>query len=101
MAKFNVAVEHGKTRDEVVEKLRGFADLIKEKMPAQVSEVSEDWDDDGNLLFAFKASGFNISGKMVTNDNQVTVSGDLPFAALPFRGMLETTVAEKIREAIA
>ena len=101
MAKFNVAVDHDKSREQVVEKLRGFADLMKEKMPAQVSEVSEEWDGDGNLLFSFKASGFSVSGKMVTSENQVTVSGDLPFAALPFRGMLETTVADKIREAIA
>ena len=100
MAKFNVSVDHQKERTEVVERLKGFSQLIREKMPTEVSDVQEEWDDSGNLAFSFKAMGFKIAGKMVASDENVTVQGDLPFAALPFRGALESKVAEKIREAI-
>jgi len=45
--------------------------------------------------------GFKISGSMVTCEQKVTVAGDLPFAALPFRGVIETQIAEKVREAVS
>ncbi|MEM7456733.1 MAG: hypothetical protein AAF456_20480, partial [Planctomycetota bacterium] len=75
--------------------------LLEVSGPPGVTGLKEDWDEEGNLDFAFSAMGFTISGKVVTCDKQVKVNGDLPFAALPFRGMIEEKMAEKIREAIA
>ncbi len=88
-------------RDEAITRLRTFSDRIREKMPVDVSDIQEDWDDTGNLSFSFKAMGFKISGNMKTCGDQVQVDGNLPFAALPFRGAIENQIAEKVREAIA
>jgi len=101
MAKFNVVVDHAIERDEAVSKLRTFSDRIREDMPVDVSDVKEDWDEAGNLNFSFKAMGFTVSGTMVTCNDKVTVKGKLPFAALPFRGAIESQIAGKVREAIA
>ena len=101
MAKFNVVVDHEIERDEAVSRLKVFSDMIREKMPVEVSDVEETWDDTGNLIFSFKAMGFRIAGKMVTCTQQVTIIGDIPFAALPFRGAIESQIADKVREAIA
>lgn len=100
MAKFNVVVDHETERDEAVTRLRSFSDTIKKDAPVEVSEVREDWDPNGNLNFSFKAMGFTISGSMVTCDQKVTVDGKLPFAALPFRGAIESQIADKVKEAI-
>lgn len=100
MAKFNVVVPHSIARDQAVERLRGFSEKIKSDLPGEVGEVEEAWDAAGNLSFAFKAMGMKISGTMVTCTQQVTVAGQLPFAALPFRGAIEKQIAEKVKEAI-
>lgn len=101
MARFNVEVQHQLERDVVVTKLKKFSDEMRDRVMVQVSEVSEEWDEQGNLNFSFKAMGFRVSGQMITCDKQVTVFGELPFAALPFRGAIESQVEQKIREVIA
>jgi hypothetical protein len=100
MAKFNVIVDHSINRDEAVSRLKGFSNRMRDEVPIEVTEVVETWDDSGNLVFAFKALGFRISGSVVTCQESVTIVGDLPFAALPFRGAIESQIAEKIKEAI-
>lgn len=100
MAKFNVVVDHETERQQAVTRLKTFSDRIREEAPVEVSEVEENWDDSGNLSFSFKAMGFTISGSMVTCDQKVTVVGKLPFAALPFRGAIESQIAEKVKEAV-
>lgn len=100
MAKFNVAVPHGAPRQTAVTKLRSFADQIRDSSAIEVTDVQETWDENGNLEFSFKAMGMSISGKMAVCEENVTVSGTIPFAALPFRGAIESQIAEKIREAM-
>ena len=101
MAKFNVAVNHQFSREDVLTRLKGFSNQLRQEVRAEVSDIQEHWDDHGNLNFSFKAMGFKVSGQMVASDSDVKVSGDLPFAALPFRGVIESQVAEKIQQAIA
>lgn len=100
MAKFNVVVAHPGQREIAVDKLKGFSDRMREQSPVEVSDVEENWDESGNLSFSFKALGFKISGSMVTCENNVTVVGNIPFAALPFRGAIESQITEKVKEAI-
>lgn len=100
MPKFNVNVPHAIDRTEAISKLKTFMDAARQDSSVELSDIQETWDENGNLKFAFSAMGFRIAGQMVTETQQVQVSGDLPFAALPFRGALENQLASKIREAI-
>lgn len=100
MPSFNVNVPHEIERAQAVTKLKSFMVDAKENSPVELKDVEETWDEAGNLQFAFSAMGFRIAGQMLTEGQQVVVSGDLPFAALPFRGALETQIESKIREAI-
>jgi hypothetical protein len=100
MPKFTVNVPHAIDRTVAISKLKSFMDAARKDSPVELSEVEEKWDDNGNLEFAFSAMGFRIAGQMVTEAQNVQVRGDLPFAALPFRGALENQLASKIREAI-
>ena len=100
MPKFNVNVPHEIDRTEAVQKLRSFMEAARQDSAVELTDVEETWDDSGNLKFAFSAMVFRIAGQMITEGQQVSVKGDLPFAALPFRGALENQLATKIREAI-
>jgi hypothetical protein len=101
MPKFNVSVPHGLPRDQAVDRLKGFSEKVREDTPVELTDVEENWDNDGNLNFSFKAMGMKISGSVVTSDSEVAVNGDLPFAAAMFRGAIENQIKEKIVEAIA
>jgi hypothetical protein len=100
MPKFKVNVPHSVERAEAIGRLKTFMDAAREDSPVELSDVKENWGENGDLEFAFSAMGFRIEGQMITQVEQVTISGTLPFAALPFRGALETQLATKIREAI-
>ena len=100
MPKFSVSVPHSVERSEVIGRLKTFMDDARKESPVELSDVKENWHDNGNLEFAFSAMGFRVDGQIVTETEQITISGNLPFAALPFRGALETQLASKIREAI-
>ena len=100
MPNFAVVVDHESERPDVVVRLRDFSQQIQSDLPVELTELHEEWDDQGNLAFAFKAMGFKISGTVVTCEQSITVSGQLPFAAVPFRGAIENQLAQSIRQAI-
>lgn len=100
MPSFKVNVPHEIDRSLAVDKLKSFMDAAREDSPVELKDIEENWDSDGNLKFAFSAMGFRIAGQLRTEGQEVVVDGDLPFAALPFRGALENQLASKIREAI-
>ena len=92
MPKFNVSVPHDSNREEVVGKLQGFAETVRAGSAVELTDIIENWDDNGNLSFSFKAMGMQIAGSLQTTDSDVDVSGDLPFAASMFRGTIETKI---------
>lgn len=100
MPSFNVSVDHQSDRETTLSKLRQFSDIVRRDLQGQVSDVQEQWDEQGNLDFAFQAMGMKISGRLETDDQSVVLNGNLPFAALPFRGMIEKTIEDKIHEAL-
>ncbi len=101
MPNFQVEVPHELERNDAAEKLRQFSDNAKSEMPPEISELVENWDDDGNLEFSFKALGMQVSGQMVSLAERIVVSGKIPFAALPFRGMIEKQLVERIQTALS
>ena len=100
MASFNVQLDHQQTRESAAEKLRDFSGVVLSDLPAGVTDVSEKWNDDGSLEFAFKAMGMQLKGTMIIGGDNVTVDGTMPFAALPFRGAIEEKILEKLQTAL-
>ncbi|MEZ6096354.1 MAG: polyhydroxyalkanoic acid system family protein [Pirellulaceae bacterium] len=101
MPSFNVKVAHDSHPSEASEKLRSFSEKVRASSAVVVTEIVEEWDEDGHLTFSFKAMGFKIAGRLESRVNEVHVTGNLPFAALPFRGAIEKEVASKIKEALS
>ena len=100
MASFKVQVPHQLTREVAAARLREHSERSRADMPKEISNLVEEWDDEGNLDFSFSAMGFSLSGTMVSCGADVTVEGKIPFAALPFRGMIESQLVKKIETAL-
>ena len=101
MPSFQTRFEHQQTREAVSQKLRRFSDLIAADLPTGVSDVSENWNSDGSMNFEFKAMGMPLTGTMTVGEDHVLVEGKMPFAALPFRGAIESQIRQQLEVALS
>jgi len=101
MASFGVKLAHQQSRDTAAEKLRQFSSVVLSDLPTGITDVSEQWNEDGSLGFAFKAMGMQLEGTMIVGEDEVAVDGTMPFAAMPFRGAIESQIKEKLKAALA
>jgi hypothetical protein len=104
MPKFNFAVPHDKTLDEVKTALKAYMEKSREFYAKQLNDMTEDWsawDTANRYGFGFNTFGFNIKGAMTVDDKQVRVDGDLPFAAMMFKGKVEESFRKMVDRALA
>lgn len=100
MPGFKANFEHNLGKEVALERLRSFSDKVREKYGAQISDMEEKWDDDGNLFFGFKALGMKISGDLKVDDSNAEIDGKLPFAAIAFRGKIESEITGALKSAL-
>lgn len=94
MPKSTVSIDHNLGKQEALERIKGMLSGVKEKYGDQVTDLNESWTDNGGH-FSFKAMGFNISGDLLVTDSTVDVDVEIPWAAKPFQGAMETTIRER------
>ena len=95
MPGFNIGVPHVLGQEEAANRLKGFFEKVREKYQSQVSDLEETWDDN-KLTFSFKTYGFAIKGQGAVLPDQVNLVGDLPFAAVAFKGKIEQSIREEL-----
>ena len=100
MPQFFSEVAHELSQDQAKEKLKSFSDQFRADYADQLSDMEESWDDEGNMLFAFKVMGLKIDGRMEVSDSHAKVHGNLPFAAVVFKGQIEKQVQEQLLKAL-
>jgi len=100
MPKMSVTVPHSLGLEQAVEKLKGFVPKIKEKYQGQVSNLEENWADN-TLNFGFTTFGFPIKGAIAVEPSEVKLDGDLPFAAMMFKGKIEQEFKDALARLLA
>jgi putative polyhydroxyalkanoate system protein len=100
MPKFGVRVPHQLTKDEARSRLERFVEMIEAKYADKVSELEQSWDDD-TLKFHFKTYGIPLDGGITVSDNELNLAGNLPFAAMMFKGKIESEIRESLERIVA
>jgi len=95
-----MTVPHALGTDEAMRRIQNLLTDLKRDHGDQISDLKENWTDDGGT-FSFKAMGFSLKGSMNVQPDSVTVEGDLPFAAVPFRDKIESMFRERATELLA
>ena len=86
-----MAVSHRLTQDEAVKRIKGLLADVKTQFADKLGDLHEDWD--GNLgKFKFTAMGLPMSGTLAVKSSQIEITGDLPFAAMLFKGKIESMI---------
>jgi len=95
MPSLKITVPHQLAQAEAASRLKGFLAKVKERYQNQVSDLEETWSDN-TLDFAFKTYGFHVKGRMAVEPAEVQFEGQIPFAAMMFKGKIEQTIRAEI-----
>jgi hypothetical protein len=99
MPSFHVEVTHQLGAAEAQRRLENFVADVQQRFADRVSEVSGAWN--ANVLdFSMKSFGMTFSGKIFVEDDRVRVEGQMPFAAIAFRGRIEQEIAQALTQVL-
>lgn len=100
MPSITVSVAHNLTRQQAAERLKNMAEQLKKQYGNMVQNLKETWSGEaGN--FSFTVMGFDVSGMINVEDHEVNMDGQIPFAALAFKGRIESVLREKMTELLS
>ncbi len=100
MPGFNAEVKHELGRDAAIEKLKGFLDQVKERYPKEISRIQGVWEDNV-LSYELTTFGIKVDGTLTVEEKLVRMEGNLPFAAMMFKGKISDSIKIALEKAIA
>lgn len=99
MPKIKIEVPHQLTREDAKSRLEKKAEFLEGRFGEQVKDMTQSWV--GNVLnFGFKTMGLRFDGTVDVEDNRVVVNGDVPFAAMMFKGKIESEIREQLEHVL-
>ena len=100
MPSFNVQVPHSLGQEAAKARMESFLETMEKKYKDQISDMDGSWSD--NILnFSFNTFGIKIDGKMTVAEDNVQMDGELPFAAMMFKGKIASGIQEALEKALA
>ncbi|HEY1599847.1 MAG TPA: polyhydroxyalkanoic acid system family protein [Pirellulales bacterium] len=100
MPKMTFSVPNPLGQEVAIEKLKKFVPAIKERYQSQVSNLEESWTEN-TLNFGFSTFGFPIKGAITVEPATVKLDGDIPFAAMMFKGKIEQEFKEALNKLLS
>jgi putative polyhydroxyalkanoate system protein len=100
MPSFHVTIPHSLSKEEATSRLQRFADALRSKYQNQVSDLEQSWEGD-TLRFSFSSFGIGIKGKIVVAEKQLDLDGEIPFAAMIFKGKIESSIREELEKLLS
>ena len=100
MPKFGFTIPHSLTKDEARSRLDRLVEALDKHYAGKVNDLQQSWDGD-TLNFSAKAFGIQLSGGVTVTDNELKLDGDLPFAAMMFKGKIESDFREQLERIVA
>lgn len=96
MPKFAMAVPHKLSQKEAVQRMMELLEEMKTEFGHKLHDLHEEWDGSTGR-FTLTAMGCTVSGKLTVKATQVDITGNLPFAAVFFKGKIESTIRRHAR----
>jgi hypothetical protein len=100
MPSLKLAFPHQLGQEEAVARLKNLLSKVKNKYQDQVSNLSESWNEN-TLTFGFTTYGFKVAGDVIVEPSEVRLDGQIPFAAMMFKGKIESALREQLARELA
>jgi len=94
MPSVKVVVDHTLDRDDAKERIKKIFDKLKDDFQDKITDVKEIWNEN-HSDFSFKIMGLLMKGKLSVSYSDVSLDGQIPFAALPFKKLIENTIRQE------
>jgi hypothetical protein len=99
MPSFNMSVPNPLGQEEALSKIQNLLGQVKEEHGDKISDLQESWS--GNTgTFSLTAMGMKVSGTLAVKPDEVTIDGNIPFAAVPFKGQIEKVIREQAEKVL-
>lgn len=100
MPSLKLSVPHRLSQEDASNRLRNFITEMKAQYGKQAQNVQESWS--GNTgKFSFEVMGMAIAGVLDIAPGEVLMEAQIPMAALPFKGRIESQIRDKITSLLA
>ncbi len=94
-----VTVNHTKNKEEALTLMKNFLSQLKAEHGDKVSDLTENWDGNSGD-YSCKFNGITLNGHIDINDDNVKVSGKLPFFAMPFKSTIENLIKQSVEQTL-
>jgi hypothetical protein len=95
MPTLNISVPHQLTQDEALRRIQDTIAQAKIQYAGKVTISEENWSGYAGT-FTASGSGQTVSGSIAVNPSDVTIQSSLPFAAILFKGRIQSGVRDKL-----
>jgi hypothetical protein len=100
MPALKMTFPHQLGQEAARQRLHERLEKLKERHGAKLSNFRESWND--NMLdFGFTTYGFNIQGNVKVDENEIKLDGQIPFAAMMFKGKIEQELRAQMTKLLA
>lgn len=100
MPSLQLTFPHQLGQEEAVARLKNLLTRVQEKYQAQVSDLHQAWN--GNTLaFSFSTYGFKVAGDVIVDPSEVRLDGQIPMAAMIFKGKIENAIRDQLAKELA
>jgi hypothetical protein len=100
MPKIHLSVPHALGQEEAKKRVVNLMAESRARFGVHISDASEAWNGCVDS-FSFRALGFSVAGKLEVQAAGILIDIDLPFAALPFKGRIESEILSHARQLLA
>jgi len=90
-----VSVNHLLSVDEAKKRILKLSEELKKEFGNQISNYEENWSNNSAEI-SFKAMGIKIKGQLDILSDKVTMNGNLPLIARPYKSQIENTIKSKL-----
>jgi hypothetical protein len=100
MPALKMSFPHQLGRQTAQNRLQTLLAKVKHRYGDQVSNLREAWSE--NVLdFGFTTYGIGIQGNVTVDESEVRLDGQIPFAAMMFKGKIEQALRDAMNKALA
>jgi hypothetical protein len=97
MPGINILVPYELAEEEAVKRIKNELTGLKTHFADTISDLHENWNAN-TCEFSLSVKGLSGSGTMNVKPREVEMAVNLPFFAVPFKGKIEATVRERLKQ---
>jgi hypothetical protein len=99
MPKISVTVAHNLGQEEASSRLQRLTEYLKSMHGDRVTDLTETWSGHAGT-FGFSTFGMKVTGSVRAEADQVVLDGEIPFAAMMFKGKIEQEIRGTLEKAL-